>query len=42
MFEHSGPMTLCACVFAPHASGESTLMWLNTGPSRIYVRTKLH
>ncbi len=27
---------------APHASGESTLMWLNTGSSRIYVRTKLH
>ncbi len=48
LFEHSGPMTLCACVdawclrVAPHASGESTLMWLNAGSSRIYVRTKLH
>ncbi len=27
---------------APNASGESTLMWLNTESSRIYVRTKLH
>ena len=27
---------------APHASGESTLMWLNTEPSRIYAHTKLH
>ena len=47
-FEHSGPMTLCACVDALmspcslHASGESTLMWLNTESSRVYVRTKLH
>ncbi len=27
---------------APHASGESTLMWLNTGSSRMYACTKLH
>ncbi len=27
---------------APHASGESTLMWLNTESLRIYAHAKLH
>ena len=29
-------------IYISHASGESTLMWLNTESSRIYARTKLH
>ncbi len=47
-FEHSNPwysahawMRWCLRV-APHAHGESILMWLNTGLSRIYAHAKLH
>ncbi len=42
ILQSSRPLWSFTLRVAPHVSGESTLMWLYTGSSRICARTKLH